>query len=75
MEKIDFTMSGMNFLLFLGIALILQSVCILVLQNPLKKWNHFVVKDFIIFGFSLLMLVGGIVATVFGIINAVPFMI
>ena len=75
MEKIDFTMSGMNFLLFFGIALILQSVCILVLQNPLKKWNHFVVKDFIIFGFSLLMLVGGIVAIVFGIINAVPFMI
>lgn len=75
MEKIDFTMSGMNFLLFFGIALILQSVCILVLQNPLKKWNHFVVKDFIIFGFSLLMLVGGIVATVFGIINAVPLMI
>lgn len=75
MEKIDFTMSGMNFLLFFGIALILQSVCILILQNPLKKWNHFVVKDFIIFGFSLLMLVGGIVATVFGIINAVPFMI
>lgn len=75
MEKIDFTMSGMNFLLFFGIALILQSVCILVLQNPLKKWNHFVVKDFIIFGFSLLMLVGGIVATVLGIINAVPFMI
>lgn len=73
--KIDFTMSGMNFLLFFGIVLILQSVCILVLQNPLKKWNHFVVKDFIIFGFSILMLVGGIVATVFGIINAVPFMI
>ena len=75
MMKIDFTMSGMNFLLFFGIALILQSVCIFVLQNPLKKWNHFVVKDFIIFGFSLLMLVGGIVSTVFGIINAVPFMI
>ena len=73
--KIDFTMSGMNFLLFFGVALVLQSVCILVLQNPIKKWNHFVVKDFIIFGFSLLMLVGGIVATVFGLINAVPLMI
>jgi len=73
--RIDFTMSGMNFLLFFGVALVLQSVCILVLQNPIKKWNHFVVKDFIIFGFSLLMLVGGIVATVFGLINAVPLMI
>ena len=75
MMKIDFTMSGMNFLLFFGIALVLQSICILVLQNPIKKWHHFVAKDFIIFGFSLLMLVGGIVATVFGIINAVPYMI
>ena len=73
--RIDFTMSGMNFLLFFGVALVLQSVCILVLQNPIKKWNHFVVKDFLIFGFSLLMLVGGIVATVFGLINAVPLMI
>ena len=73
--RIDFTMSGMNFLLFFGVALVLQSVCILVLQNPIKKWNHFVVKDFIIFGFSLLMLVGGIVATVFGLIDAGPFMI
>ena len=73
--RIDFTMSGMNFLLFFGVALVLQSVCILVLQNPIKKWNHFVIKDFIIFGFSLLMLVGGIVATVFGLINAVPLMI
>ena len=73
--KIDFTMSGMNFLLFFGVALILQSICILVLQNPLKKWNHFVVKDFIIFGFSLLMLVGGIILTVFGVIKAVPLMI
>lgn len=73
--RIDFTMSGMNFLLFFGVALVLQSVCILVLQNPIKKWNHFVVKDFIIFGFTLLMLVGGIVATVFGLINAVPLMI
>lgn len=75
MMKIDFTMSGMNFLLFFGIALVLQSICILVLQNPIKKWHRFVAKDFIIFSFSLLMLVGGIVATIFGIINAVPFMI
>lgn len=75
MMKIDFSMSGMNFLLFFGIALILQSICILILQNPIKKWSHFVAKDFIIFGFSLLMLVGGIVATVFGLINAVPLMI
>ena len=73
--RINFTMSGMNFLLFFGIALILQSVCILVLQNPIKKWERFVAKDFIIFGFSLIMLVGGIVATVFGLINAIPYMI
>ena len=72
---IDFTMTGMNFLLFLGIALVLQGICILVLQNPIKRWRHFVVKDFIIFGFSLLILIGGIVATVFGAINAISVMV
>ncbi len=72
---IDFTMTGMNFLLFLGIALVLQGICILVLQNPIKRWKHFVVKDFIIFGFSLLILIGGIVATIFGAINAISVMI
>ncbi len=72
---IDFTMTGMNFLFFLGIALVLQGICILVLQNPIKRWKHFVVKDFIIFGFSLLILIGGIVATVFGAINAISVMI
>lgn len=75
MMKIDFTMSGINFLLLFGIALILQSVCILVLQNPIKKWKRFVAKDFIIFGLSLLMLVGGVVSTVFGLMNAIPEMI
>ena len=73
--KIDFSMSGMNFWLFFGIALILQSVCILALQKPLTRWNRFVIKDFIIFGFCLLMLAGGIAATVFGVINAFPYMI
>ena len=68
---IDFTMTGMNFLLFLGIALILQGMCILLLQNPIKRWEHFVGKDFIIFGFSFVIIVGGIVATVFGVINAI----
>lgn len=72
--SVDFTMSGMNFLLFLGLALILQSVCILVLQRPHKRWNHFVAKDFIIFGFTLFMLVCGVTLFVIGLVKAVPLM-
>jgi len=72
--KIDFTMSGMNFLLFLGIALVLQGICILAMQSPIKKWKHFVLKDFIIFSIALILIVGGIVATVFGLISAIPMM-
>lgn len=73
--KIDFTMSGMNFLLFLGLILILMGVCLLALQNPIKRWKHFVVRDFIYFSVFIGFIIGGIVAFVFGLISAIPFMV
>lgn len=73
--KIDFTMSGMNFLLFLGLILILMGVCLLALQNRIKRWKHFVVRDFIYFSVFIGFIIGGIVAFVFGLISAIPFMV
>ena len=73
--KIDFTMSGMNFLLFLGLILILMGVCLLALQNPIKRWKHFVVRDFICFSVFIGFIIGGIAAFVFGLISAIPFMV
>ena len=73
--KIDFTISGMNFLLFLGLILILMGVCLLALQNPIKRWKHFVVRDFIYFSVFIGFIIGGIVAFVFGLISAIPFMV
>ena len=73
--KIDFTMSGMNFLLFLGLILILIGVCLLALQNPIKRWKHFVVRDFIYFSVFIGFIIGGIAAFVFGLISAIPFMV
>ena len=73
--KIDFTMSGMNFLLFLGLMLVLIGVCSLLLQNPIKRWKHFVVRDYIYFSVFIGFIIGGIVAFVFGMISAIPFMI
>lgn len=73
--KIDFTMSGMNFLLFLGLILILMGVCLLALQNPIKRWKHFVVRDYIYFSVFIGFIIGGIVAFVFGLISAIPFMV
>lgn len=72
--KIDFTMSGMNFLLFFGLMLILIGICFLVLQNPIKRWKHFVVRDFIYFSVFIGFIIGGIVAFVFGLISAIPVM-
>lgn len=73
--KIDFTMSGMNFLLFLGLILILMGVCLLALQNPIKRWKHFVVRDYIYFSVFIGFIIAGIAAFVFGLISAIPFMV
>ena len=73
--KIDFTMSGMNFLLFFGLMLVLIGICCLILQNPIKRWKHFVVRDFIYFSFFIGFIICGIIAFVFGLLSAVPYMV
>lgn len=70
---IDFSMSGLNMALIAGLALMLEGVCVLVLQNPLKNHKHFVVRDYIILGIALAAVIGGFVSLVIGIIQAIPF--
>ena len=68
---IDFTMSGINICLLIGIVLLLQGICFLVMQNPFKNLKKFGVRDYIIFSLILCFVVAGIVLTVLGVINAV----
>ena len=72
--KIDFSMSGLNTSLFVVLLLLLEGVCVLILQNPFKNYRHFVLKDFIIFGIGLAAIAGGLVSLIQGIIQALPAM-
>lgn len=68
--KIDFTMGGLNIMLLIGIVILLQGFCLLFLQNPFKKIKHFGVRDFIILGVILALIVVGIICVVGGILSA-----
>lgn len=68
---IDFTMTGLNLLLIIGIVLLLQGVCFLIMQNPFKNFRKFGVRDYILFALILCFVVAGIVCTVLGTIGAV----
>lgn len=68
---IDFTMTGLNLLLIIGIVLLLQGICFLIMQNPFRKIRKFGVRDYILFALILCFIVAGIVCTVLGTIQAV----
>lgn len=67
---IDFTMTGLNLCLLIGVVLLLLSVCLLIMQNPIKNKNKMTVRDYIISAFILCCVIGGIVLTVLGFIDA-----
>lgn len=67
---IDFTMTGLNLCLLIGIVLLLLSVCLLIMQNPIKNKNKMTVRDYIILAFILCCVIGGSVLTVLGFIDA-----
>ncbi len=67
---IDFTMTGLNLGLLIGIVLLLLSVCLLIMQNPIKNKSKMTVRDYIILAFILCCAIGGIVLTVLGFIDA-----
>ncbi len=69
--KIDFTMGGLNFILLIGIVILLQGICLLFMQNPFKKIKHFGLRDYILLGIILVLIVVGIICVVSGILSAV----
>lgn len=68
--KIDFTMGGLNIMLLIGIVVLLQGFCLLFMQNPFKKIKHFGIRDYILLGVILVLIVVGIVCVVSGILSA-----
>ena len=69
--EIDFTMGGLNICLLIGIVVLLEGICLFVFQNPVKKFKRFSVRDFIIFGIILSLVLVGITLTTVGIVSAI----
>ena len=67
---IDFTMTGLNLCLIIGIVLLLQGICFLLMQNPFKKIRKFGVRDYILFALILCITIAGIVCTVIAAVDA-----
>jgi len=68
--NIDFSMTGINLALICGIALLLQGICFLMMQNPFKNIKKFKVRDYIIFALILCFVIAGITLTVIGSVTA-----
>jgi hypothetical protein len=68
--NIDFSMTGINLALICGIALLLQGICFLMMQNPFKNIKKFKVRDYIIFALILCFVIAGIALTVIGSVTA-----
>lgn len=68
--NIDFSMTGINLALICGIALLLQGICFLMMQNPFKNIKKFKVRDYIIFALILCFVIAGIALTVIGAVTA-----
>lgn len=68
--NIDFSMTGINLALICGIALLLQGICFLMMQNPFKNIKKFKVRDYIIFALILGFVIAGIALTVIGTVTA-----
>ena len=72
--NINFSMTGINLALICGIALLLQGICFLIMQNPFKNIKKFRARDYIIFALVLCFNVAGVVLTVIGVVNAVSLL-
>jgi len=68
--NIDFSMTGINLAQICGIALLLQGICFLMMQNPFKNIKKFKVRDYIIFALILCFVIAGITLTVIGSVTA-----
>lgn len=67
--RIDFTMGGINLMLLIGIVILLQGICFLIMQNPFKKIKRFSARDFILFGIIICLITVGLALTVVGLLN------
>lgn len=66
---IDFKMTGINLFLLAGLIIALMSVCLLIIQRPIKNRNRFSAKDYTVMIFILMLFIVGIALTLIGLVQ------
>ena len=66
---IDFKMTGINLFLLAGLIIALMSVCLLIIQRPIKNRNRFSAKDYTVLIFILMLFVVGAALTLIGLVQ------
>ncbi len=68
--KIDFSMTGISFILLAGITMLMLGICLLFMQNPIKNIKRFTARDYLIFSIIVILAIAGAVMTVLGVVQA-----
>lgn len=66
---IDFKMTGINLFLLAGLIITLMSICLLIIQRPIKNRNRFSAKDYTVLIFILMLFIVGIALTLIGLVQ------
>ena len=62
-------MTGINLFLLAGLIIALMSVCLLIIQRPIKNRNRFSAKDYTVLIFILMLFIVGIALTLIGLVQ------
>ena len=66
---IDFKMTGINLFLLAGLIIALMSVCLLIIQRPIKNRNRFTAKDYTVLIFILMLFIVGVALALIGLVQ------
>lgn len=68
--RIDFSMTGISFILLAGITMLMLGICFLFMQDPIKNIKHFTARDYLIFSIIVILTVAGAAMTILGVVQA-----
>lgn len=66
---IDFKMTGINLFLLAGLIITLMSICLLIIQRPIKNRNRFTAKDYTVLIFILMLFIVGVTLALSGLVQ------
>lgn len=66
---IDFKMTGINLFLLAGLIIALMSVCLLIIQRPIKNRNRFTAKDYTVLIFISMLFIVGVALALIGLLQ------